>query len=709
MAETIVLDPSAVATSRTAVDITPWLTDEGVDWGDGAIEAYLADGAIGSSPVDYRLPNRQIVAPMKLLARGTVTFETIRRQLQAKVALFQKEGGWISRVTAAGGTVFADVVNASLTLGGDWMQANTTAAQRADVHAELKLETIPDFYGSEITLDDKTETTALALTTVLKLSAADAVISGDYPARVRVVVDEDDGDTQLGLMWGFRSRYYDSASTASLTYEAEALTPLDTAAAQTLFAASGGTAVTHQNVRTDWTAVLSTQAVGGGAQMTHKGTYRVWARFATSALTEGMRARLVWRTGTLVNAQENDAVNVPAAGSGIFYWRDLGEVRLDPAPTGTHQWEGRIEAIAETSTSPIIWVDAVHFVPVDDGYGVLRSPQTIPTITSYAGSDSFTSTTSGGTLNGRVAPTGGTWATSGDATDFVFADTFNTSVGETIKRTATGATNGKFGILGATNYTNVQVEVSANVDLDDTGDPALTLWPRLGVIARWTDSSNHLRAFIRHFAVGGTQRAMIVIQEVLAGVTTQYGADTFALSNTEWLNSAWRVILTVTDNGSAIAYMKALGQNVGTGGGAIPNGTVMTSKSIQLGSLATGGVLATGKIGIFDHYAGVTASVDRYYDDFRVASIPTLDATMYPNQSCELRTDGILREGSAGNIYNTAPHIGDLPRLPVSGLENRKVEIYIKGSRGDFADIADTGIDNISAQVFYRPSWVFLS
>ena len=59
MAETITLDPPAVATARTEVDITDWVRFDGVDWGDGSIEAYLANQTYGAVPVDYRIPDRR--------------------------------------------------------------------------------------------------------------------------------------------------------------------------------------------------------------------------------------------------------------------------------------------------------------------------------------------------------------------------------------------------------------------------------------------------------------------------------------------------------------------------------------------------------------------------------------------------------------------------------------------------------------------------
>ena len=47
----------------------------------------------------------------------------------------------------------------------------------------------------------------------------------------------------------------------------------------------------------------------------------------------------------------------------------------------------------------------------------------------------------------------------------------------------------------------------------------------------------------------------------------------------------------------------------------------------------------------------------------------------------------------------------DLPRLPPT-VEGRTTEIFIKASRGDFGQLPDTGIDDISARIVYRPCWL---
>jgi hypothetical protein len=59
MAERIILDDTNVATSRVQLDITDWIDDEGVDWGEAATVAYTSAGQRGDTVVDYRVPNAQ--------------------------------------------------------------------------------------------------------------------------------------------------------------------------------------------------------------------------------------------------------------------------------------------------------------------------------------------------------------------------------------------------------------------------------------------------------------------------------------------------------------------------------------------------------------------------------------------------------------------------------------------------------------------------
>jgi hypothetical protein len=67
----------------------------------------------------------------------------------------------------------------------------------------------------------------------------------------------------------------------------------------------------------------------------------------------------------------------------------------------------------------------------------------------------------------------------------------------------------------------------------------------------------------------------------------------------------------------------------------------------------------------------------------------------------------MYREDSSGSAYGPVSWVtGDLPRLPPT-VDGGTVEVFIKATRGDVGQLPDAGIDDLSARVFYRPSWLF--
>lgn len=678
MAEQIVLDPSAVAVNRTELDINSgpiMVRVDGIDWGNAEIEAVMADQDRGSSPIDYRIPNRQITIPLRIQSSGTVSFDQARAKLQKKVALFQQEGGWIKRVISGGGTLYADVVNAGLTLSGGWMQAQKSM----DVDAELRLEVIPDFYEDEITLSDHTETT------LPELTFTETNLRGDYPARVRIVVDDDQGADQSSLFWAIRSRNYDSATTAKPAYEAEALTTLDAATRTSLSGASGGTVVQHASLADDWTPVVGTN-LQAGTYLTHTGTYRVMARVysngGTSSSGGTISTRFVWDVGDLVTPTTNEAWNLPTQGS-QFYIADLGEIRLDKIPSGSHRWGGQIQAKGQGGT---IAVDRVWFLNTDEGFGICKGAASATGLSSFTARDSFDQTS--GTLTGKVLSTGGTWSGAGDADDF----SIDTS-GHTVQRTATSDTatyaGARWAIAGTATFTTqtVQADVKWSAAM-------LSASTGLGVFARYTDTSNFLVAVVS--PISASQTYLQIVGYVSGSVRIFPGTiglgPLWAITST-----SYRLKLDITSAGVLTVW----------GGFASLDLPSTPLFSRQFSSLATGGALASGKVGIFDWNSTATAST-RTYDNFLV-TVPTLDAAIFASQSAELSTKALLREDSAGAAYGPiSSSTGDLPRLPAGGIEGRSTELTVKASRGDLDTSPDSAIDDISARVFYRPSWLYV-
>ena len=502
----------------------------------------------------------------------------------------------------------------------------------------------------------------------------DALEDG-WPARVRIVVDEDQGQSQLGLIWSIRNRHYSSAATARTSYEAEALTPLDTATRAALTGASGGTVVTHGTLSTNWTPVLDMRA-GGTAYPTHTGTNRLWVRYRTTSGT-AVQLRAVWDVGDMVFPVENTPIRCNA-GTNLFM-ADLGELRLDPSPVGIHRWNGIIQARGAVGGENVS-IDKVEVLNADEGYGVLTAISPFaPGAISPTARDEFNQTA--GTLTGKTAPVGGVWVGAGDADDFSVETTGMTAVRTAVSDSTINHVDGGRLVTLNTNMTNMAVQVDFKASVIP---PAQGL--QQGVLARYVDATNFAALITNRTASVST----VGLYQVIAGTPTiiaqtgplQVAADTW-YTICVWIDAAGRYV--------GWWYPK----------GGAPGAPVLSGQDAVF---ATGGALATGDAGFMDWYSQAAANT-RNFDNF-TAWVPTPDAVMYASQSAELRWDGIFRGDSTGTAYGPVSHvIGDLPRLPPT-VEGRTTEVFIKASRGDFDGLADAGIDDISARVFYRPAWL---
>lgn len=679
-AEQITLDPAEVSSGRTELDLTAGpiqVAYEGIDWGDAAVEAYLADQRYGSAAIDYRVANREIVIPLILTEDYDLSFAAARGMLQQKVGVIQAEGqGWLKRVTANGGVIYADLVGATLRLPGSWEQAH----KKRSIDAQLVLTALPDFYGDEIQLGDHVETSAA------ELIFTETDLKGDGPARVRVVVDEDQGKDQKSLIWSFRSRHYSDSNRAQYAFEAEALTAQDTAASAVALGASGGSAMAHTALTTSWTPVLSNYVAGIG-YMTHEGTYRCFAR-VLSGNGSAVSLRMVYDVGDLTNPTENDPWQIPAPNG--WYIADLGDLQLHKLPLGQHLWAGQIQAIG-TAGGENVYIDRLWIVNVDDGMGVLRasSDNEDITFTSFAARDEFNQ--SAGAVTGKTLPVGGTWSGSGGATDFAMDATNHritrTSVSETFP------TGGRFIRASGSSGTVQRGQVDCMHDTAVSGFGT----DYQGVLLRYVDTSNWLGIFrvVSYAGVFGPAvlNGQLWVVKNVAGVQTtlaQIDGSVWAGAVSVW----FRVSGFVDATGRWTASLGA------------PTSPNLWNLSGQDNDLATGGALASGTAGIFDCHT-VAGACTRSYDNF-AAAIPNPDAVLFSKQSAQLTSEGMYRLDSGGAAYGPVSIVDhDLPRLPPPGMEGRPLEVFIKASRGDMGSIPDSGIDDISARVFYRPSWLF--
>jgi hypothetical protein len=366
----VVLDPAAVAPGRAELNLNSGAIQvvggegHGIDWGEAAVKAFLAEQQYGESATDFRVANRIISIPLLLGAKdgGTQTEqEAARRALEQKVALFQRQGGVLMRQRASGELLYADIVTATLIVPDVW-EGNVEPG------VVLKLECLPDFYGAEVELDTIEE--AGQINSVLQKGGLQATILGDYPARTRIVLTEKSKHDQRSLLWGFSSTFYASGAETALALDAYLLTLVNGATSAVESGTySGKWAILSAPEPNVWHPFIETTIAASGKNLNHVGSYRVWARCSG---IPPQQVRLAWSANNALAPTYNAAVPIGTVTAGGFNLLDLGEVRVEESPIGEHWWKGILQVNTGASSVPLA-VDRIWLQPLDDGAGRSRA------------------------------------------------------------------------------------------------------------------------------------------------------------------------------------------------------------------------------------------------------------------------------------------------------------------------------------------------
>ena len=573
-----------------------------------------------------------------------------------------------------GDTKYADVIDASFHL------PDKDRYRGFEEGASITLETLPQWV--DVTEQVRSVTTKSGREAVVLLEN----VEGDFPARMRAIVKDTSGVAQSGLRAAVRSRNYDSAPTARLAYSAEEFTPIAPAEQiDVTFTPGGSIPLIGGNVASNWTPLFSTDLLAEGA-LTHIGSYRVRALVFTGSQSDP-EFRLIYDVGDLTRPEENRPVAIPGTEnttSANVYWVDLGTIRIDKAPMGAHRWQGIVQGRVPTEVDadlPQLFVSRLHFEPLDEGQLVVRSrPSLEPGLAAYSEYSTF----SGGStvLQGRVANIGGTWAVaSGSSTD-----DFRQQDGVAHRDVIDAAGSlGRMMLLPT-----ARTDIVAQVDFrHSTAEGTVNSM----VVARGSSIGNHVE-----FGLLGLNKNLLTWQAFVGGTTSEFvvamgqvAYDTSPLTPDEWFT----VRLAIDRSG-----------NVRVWGGprGIPFGAPLMTGYASV--CATGGALASGKVGILDKYRGVNPQ-ERDYDNF-IAWVPESDAVIFPNRSLEIRHDGVFRESADGGSYGPLVPEGDLLRLPASGLEARPAELFVATSRGDFDQLPDSGFsaDGFTVETRIRSCWL---
>lgn len=389
---------------------------------------------------------------------------------------------------------------------------------------------------------------------------------------------------------------------------------------------------------------------------------RVWG-----AGSGTIKVRVDYRQG---DAPWTEGVWAEVPSLGAFYELDgPWQIDADEATLGAQSVEARVVA-KSTVGGDTLDVDYLILLPLSGFYGLIRAPLRVTTPLTYSVRDEFTQTA--GALSGKTLPVGGTWSGAGDADDFNLLGTGYSFAQRTALSDADRWT-GRYAIAGTGTFTNVTVSAYLSRSVYTSGGSGYLY---RGILARYTDANNWLLYHIDEST--GYSTRVFVRKRVAGTVTDLLSASAPLASGT--------LILIVNAAGTAQVYFS----------GALI-GTVSDS------DLATGGALATGKVGIYDADTVGVANA-RYYQQF-AAWVPNADQAVFANRSLELQHDRVLRESSAGTTWSRPPVVrGGYALLPPGGT----TRIVAKARRNDVAELPDSAIsDSGTLSVDYLPRYSF--
>ena len=674
-AESLILDATSDVASNVQVDIVDnasyFLLEHSYPPPDRDTMLAPTADTEGDPLVQQRYRNREIAIRLRVTASSAANLENALAKLSQKVAKFNREGGSLKRTLGSGDVILFDIIGAEMDLLHDRRLVHSFRTE-----VTLKLTCKPFGRAPEVQIaTDHTDTTIGCLV------FTETSLKGDVPGTARMVVDEDSSHDQLWMIWGMESRYYSNAATAALYRQAEGLTLLSGSTIVTDTGASGGganNAIRSAALSAEYDyAILSTQATGGGAHLSHIGDYQVYARVQTPTSNGGqVSLGLAWSVGDGRRVTTNTVVNFPVLSyDGTWRLVDLGQVHIPKATAGTQQWEGRLIA-GSTRNGDKIDVDMLYFVPITEGSGQVQGVPQTTLAGSITDADGFDQ--AAGALNGKTLVIGGTWATSGDATDLA------TTGSSTATRTTTAdAGAGRTAIAGSTSLTNVNVQADVKVSAGLNG-------LEVGVYGRWVDATHWVTGWIdwSNYPTYGFVNPTVTINN--GGVFHSIQGYAYDLLP----GTTYTIRLAIDTSGRY--YLWAYIPGADTGDPRVQG---------QDDFLATGGGVASGKPGIWDLNLSGTACTRTYYGFLAYPISP--DAAMFSGKSIEIRSDRAVRQDSGGTLWvPPGSYEGDYLTLPAAGQEARTVRMFVKASRNAPFVMSDPAIDAISAKLNYVPRYL---
>jgi hypothetical protein len=617
----------------------------------------------GEIPASRRYSNRQITMSIEMVdATGSLT-----RALQAKVAKIAREGGTLKRTLATGQVIVFDLLSSEQFDPG----FNVSYYSSNLVNVDLVFAAKPFGRGAQVTVS------ASAFTGIANVQTITGV-TGDVPALGKLQISDTSTRDRFLSVWGLQQRYYSSSANAALFYEAEGRTRLNSATlvANATYGSGAGSNTVSMAFTNSYQAMLSTQATGGGAHLTHVGDFRVLARIIPfGANFNDTYYALEWATGDFRSFTRNDPVRLGGS-LGVPVLADLGIVSI---PSDAARWEGRIVGKATVSGESGA-IDALIFIPVTEGSGQAAGNYGQPTPTVLTGLDSFDQTA--GALSAKALPTGGTWTTSGATTDFTVSGS------GTATRSTTADTSARVAVTTPAAVTTTAASLTVNLGgLNGGFTGPVVRYVSATSFANATvyidNSTNTMKVFVGRYT-GGTS---------MGGLSGSVSLPSFAITDTV------TVQIAVSAGGIFAVWVWLASQSQ-------PSTPVLTGYHAQLD---TGGTYASGKVGFYDLTSAGSSNTRTYYDF--ASWVPPLDAAVFSSRTLEISSTGANRQDSTGSFYApVSRYEGDYFFVPPAGAEARTSRIVVVNSRADINNPGDvtSQSDAASVQVLYTPRFLVI-
>jgi hypothetical protein len=280
-------------------------------------------------------------------------------------------------------------------------------------------------------------------------------------------------------------------------------------------------------------------------------------------------------------------------------------------------------------------------------------------------------------LDAPVAmPLGGNWA----ETNKTGANGFKViAASDLARRTAVSDTtlnSGCFAQAGSTAYTTFSATLTVKSGTQLRGSTAGSE-SRVGLLGRYVSTEKWLIAVLGF--IGGEMPVFSVIKSV-PGTVTVIATQTLNLAH-KLSGSGARALRDDTP-------MKLWA--AANGSWAAECGDVKLSG--QDDDLATGGTLATGKVGLYDAMTSAS-SATRDVDDFYLMATDPPGVVCYSGKRIEFRSDGVERQDASGSYYGPPSMVrgGNLYLAP-AGDSGRINRIAIRMRRNDIETEPDTNV-----------------